>query len=240
KTRLLWIESPSNPLLKISDIQAICKIARSRGLMVACDSTFATPILQQPLEMGVDIIMHSTTKYLSGHSDVLGGALITKSDNDFWKRIRSIQELSGAVPSPFDCYLTVRGIKTLPYRMRGHVEHAGKLSEFLKNHPMVEKVYYPGLLDHPGYEIANNQMKGPGGMLSFLIRGGAEEALKLVKSVKVFTNATSLGGVESLMEQRASAEGPDTKTPPNLIRVSVGLENIDDLIEDLKQAFDQL
>ncbi|HEY0899699.1 MAG TPA: aminotransferase class I/II-fold pyridoxal phosphate-dependent enzyme [Sphingobacteriaceae bacterium] len=240
RTRLIWIESPSNPLLKISDIHAICKIARSRGLMVACDSTFATPILQQPLAIGVDIVMHSTTKYLSGHSDVLGGALITKSDNDFWKRIRSIQELSGAVPSPFDCYLTVRGIKTLPYRIRGHVEHAGKLTEFLKNHPMVEKVYYPGLQDHPGYEIAKKQMKGPGGMLSFLIRGGAEEALKLVKSVKVFTNATSLGGVESLMEQRASAEGPDTKTPPNLIRVSVGLENIDDLFEDLKQAFDQL
>lgn len=240
KTRLIWIETPSNPLLKVSDIEAICNLAKSKGLMVACDSTFATPILQQPLFLGVDIVMHSTTKYLSGHSDVLGGALVTQTSNEFWKRIRAIQELSGAVPSPFDCYLTVRGIKTLPYRMRGHVEHAGRLAEFLNNHPQVEKVYYPGLEEHFGYAIAQKQMKGAGGMLSFLIKGGAEEALKLVRSVKIFTNATSLGGVESLMEQRASAEGPDTKTPPNLIRVSVGLENIDDLIEDLSQAFDQL
>lgn len=240
RTKLIWIETPSNPLLKISDIQAICRLAAERNIMVGCDSTFGTPVLQQPLALGADIVMHSTTKYLSGHSDVLGGALVTRTDNAFWQRIRSIQELSGAVPAPFDCYMAVRGIKTLPYRMRGHIANATRLAAFLHEHPKVELVYYPGLPHHPGFSIAEKQMQGAGGMLSFLVSGGGEEAMKLVRLVRVFTHATSLGGVESLMEQRASVEGPDTKTPPNLIRVSVGLEHIDDLIADLSQALHQI
>jgi cystathionine gamma-synthase len=240
RTRLIWIETPSNPLLKITDIEAVCNLGREKNLIVCCDNTFGTPILQTPLALGADLVMHSTTKYLSGHSDVLGGALVTRTNNAFWKRIRSIQELSGAVPSPFDCYLSVRGIKTLPYRMRGHVSNATQLAVYLSAHPKVEQVYYPGLESHAGFRIANKQMQGAGGMLSFLVKGGAEEAMKLVRLVRVFTHATSLGGVESLMEQRASAEGPDTKTPPNLIRVSVGLEHIDDLIADLNQAFEQI
>lgn len=239
-TNLIWIETPSNPLLKVSDIEGIARIAKSHQIPVACDSTFATPVFQRPLQLGADIVMHSTTKYLSGHSDVLGGALICRKRNDLWSKIRKIQEFYGAVPSAFDCYLTVRGIKTLPYRMRGHDENAKKLADFLLLHPLIEAVYYPGLPDHPQYDVAVKQMSGFSGMLSFLVKGGAEEAFKVVRNVKIFTNATSLGGVESLLEQRASVEGPDTQTPPNLIRVSVGLENIEDLINDMRQALEHL
>ena len=236
KTKLIWIETPSNPLLKVCDIAAITDLAKHQGILVVCDNTFSTPMLQRPLELGCDLVMHSTTKYLGGHSDVMGGALATKENNDFWKKIKSIQVLSGAVPSPFDCYMTVRGIKTLPYRMKAHNENAIILANFLDSHELVEKVYYPGLINHPGHEIAKKQMKAFGAMLSFLVKGGSDEARKVVNSVKLFLQATSLGGVESLIEHRASVEGPDTKTPQNLIRVSVGLENSDDLIEDLNQA----
>jgi cystathionine gamma-synthase len=239
-TKLIWIETPSNPLLKICDIQAIVKIAKDNGIMVVCDNTFSTPMLQRPLELGCDLVMHSTTKYLGGHSDVIGGALATSKDNDFWKKIRNVQVLSGAVPAPFDCYMTVRGIKTLPYRMRAHTENAVQIANFLNAHPGVEKVYYPVLTDHKGHQIAKKQMSSFGGMLSFLVKGGSDEARKLVNSVKIFTQATSLGGVESLIEHRASVEGPETKTPQNLIRVSVGLENSADLIDDLKQALTSL
>jgi cystathionine gamma-synthase len=239
-TKLIWIETPSNPLLKICDIQAIVKIAKDNGIMVVCDNTFSTPMLQRPLELGCDLVMHSTTKYLGGHSDVIGGALATSKDNDFWKKIRNVQVLSGAVPAPFDCYMTVRGIKTLPYRMRAHTENAVQIANFLNAHPGVEKVYYPVLTDHKGHQIAKKQMSSFGGMLSFLVKGGSDEARKLVNSVKIFTQATSLGGVESLIEHRASVEGPETKTPQNLIRVSVGLENSADLIDDLKQALASL
>ena len=235
-TRLIWIETPSNPLLKISDIRALVEIARKNNILVACDNTFATPLFQRPIELGCDLVMHSTTKYLGGHSDVLGGALITREKNDFWKRIRSIQELYGAVPSPLDCYLTVRGIKTFPYRMRAHAENAQKIADFLNQHPNVERVYYPGLESHPGHHIVKEQMHGTGGMLSFLVNGGISQALKVANSVKIFTQATSLGGVESLLEHRASIEGPGTTTPQNLLRVSVGIENVDDLIADLDQA----
>lgn len=236
KTKLIWIETPSNPLLKVCDIAAITDLAKHQGILVVCDNTFSTPMLQRPLELGCDLVMHSTTKYLGGHSDVMGGALATKENNDFWKKIKSVQVLSGAVPSPFDCYMTVRGIKTLPYRMKAHNENAVILANFLDSHELVEKVYYPGLINHPGHEIAKKQMKAFGAMLSFLVKGGSDEARKVVNSVKLFIQATSLGGVESLIEHRASVEGPDTKTPQNLIRVSVGLENSDDLIEDLNQA----
>jgi cystathionine gamma-synthase len=239
-TKLIWIETPSNPLLKICDIQAISTIAKEHGVIVVCDNTFSTPMLQRPLELGCDLVMHSTTKYLGGHSDVLGGALATLNDNDFWKKIKTVQVLSGAVPAPFDCYMTVRGIKTLPYRMRAHTENAMQIANFLNTHDGVEKVYYPGLSDHQGHEIAKKQMSSFGGMLSFLVKGGSDEARKLVNSVKIFTQATSLGGVESLIEHRASVEGPETKTPQNLIRVSVGLENPSDLIDDLKQAISKI
>lgn len=235
-TRLIWLETPSNPLLKISDIVALVAIARKNNIIVACDNTFATPLFQRPLELGCDLVMHSTTKYLGGHSDVLGGALITKEKNDFWKRIRSIQELSGAVPSPMDCFLTVRGIKTFPYRMRAHAANAEKIANYLNQHPKVERVFYPGLSSHPQHEIAKKQMCGWGGMLSFLVKGGLNEALKVANHVKVFTQATSLGGVESLLEHRASIEGPATTTPQNLLRVSVGIEHADDLIADLDFA----
>jgi len=239
-TKLIWIETPSNPLLKICDILAVSTIAKEHGIIVVCDNTFSTPMLQRPLELGCDLVMHSTTKYLGGHSDVLGGALATLADNDFWKKIKTVQVLSGAVPAPFDCYMTVRGIKTLPYRMRAHTENAIQIVDFLNAHKDIEKVYYPGLTNHQGHEIAKKQMSSFGGMLSFLVKGGSDEARKLVNSVNIFTQATSLGGVESLIEHRASVEGPETKTPQNLIRVSVGLENPSDLIDDLKQALSKI
>lgn len=240
KTRLIWVETPSNPLLKVCDIRAIVDLAKKDRIAVACDNTFSTPIFQQPLLLGCDLVMHSSTKYFGGHSDVLGGVLVTSRKDTLWDKIRDIQVLAGAVPSPFDCYMTVRGIKTLPYRMRGHAENAMRIASFLENHMAVEKVYYPGLQSHEGYEIAQSQMKSFGGMLSFLVKDGEDAAIKIVNSVKIFTQATSLGGVESLIEHRASLEGPDTKTPRNLIRVSVGLENIEDLIEDLETSFNSI
>lgn len=236
ETRLIWIETPSNPLLKVCDIAALVELAATKNIKVACDNTFSTPVFQQPLSLGCDFVMHSTTKYLSGHSDVLGGVLVTRALDAAWDKIRATQVLGGAVPSPFDCYMTVRGIKTLPYRMRGHNENAALLADFLEKSPYVEKVFYPGLESHPGHEIAKRQMISFGGMLSFLVKGGAAEAIKVLNNLRIFTQATSLGGVESLVEHRASVEGPATLTPQNLIRVSVGIENITDLIEDLENA----
>ena len=235
-TVMIWIETPSNPLLKITDIGAVAAIAKQRGLILACDSTFASPCFQNPITFGADIVMHSSTKYIGGHSDVLGGLLITAKKNEFWEKIRNIQQVGGAVPSPFDCYLLLRSIKTLPYRMRGHAENGMALAYYLESHPKVEAVYYPGLPSHPQHEIAKRQMSRFGGMLSMLIKGGEEEAKRVVNSVRLFAQATSLGGVESLIEHRASVEGPASRTPQNLIRVSAGLEHIDDLIADFEQA----
>lgn len=235
-TALIWVETPSNPLLTVTDITSICEIAHRRNIKVVCDNTLASPVCQNPLNLGADIVMHSTTKWLGGHSDILGGALITKEKDEFWETIRNVQRLGGAVPSPFDCYMLVRSIKTLYYRMRGHLFNTEKLTLFLSNHPKVEKVFYPGLLSHPGHDIAQKQMNGYGALFSFLVKGGAAEADKVVAGLNYFTHATSLGGVESLIERRASVEGPDTKTPQNLLRVSVGLEHIDDLITDMEQA----
>jgi cystathionine gamma-synthase len=235
-TVLIWTETPSNPLLKITDVTAIAKIARENNLILACDSTFASPCLQNPISLGADIVMHSSTKYIGGHSDVLGGALITATKNEFWEKIRNVQQIGGAVPSPFDCYLLVRSIKTLPYRMRGHSANGLALALYLQKHNKVERVFYPGLKDHPQHETAKKQMRDFGGMLSVLVKGGADEARRIVNTVKLFAQATSLGGVESLIEHRASVESPDTKTPQNLIRISAGLEHIDDLIDDIKQA----
>ncbi|WP_285056265.1 trans-sulfuration enzyme family protein [Pedobacter ginsengisoli] len=235
-TVLIWVETPSNPLLKITDVTAIAKIAKENNLILACDSTFASPCLQNPISLGADIVMHSSTKYIGGHSDVLGGALITATKNELWEKIRNVQQIGGAVPSPFDCYLLLRSIKTLPYRMRAHSANGLALALYLQKHDQVEAVFYPGLREHPQHEIAKTQMSDFGGMLSILVKGGAAEARRIVNAVKLFAQATSLGGVESLIEHRASIEGPDTKTPQNLIRISAGLEHIDDLIDDLKQA----
>jgi cystathionine gamma-synthase len=235
-TGLIWLETPSNPLLKVTDIKKVVAIAKSKGIKVAVDNTFATPICQQPLALGADLVMHSSTKYFGGHSDLMGGALITAENNDWWQKIRDVQGYGGAIPSPMDCYYLVRSIKTLPYRVRGHVNNAQLLAEYLEKHPKIESVMYPGLSSHPQHQIANQQMSAFGGMLSFCVKGGSDEARKVVNKLKIFTQATSLGGVETLIEHRASVEGPDTKTPHNLLRVSVGLEHIDDLITDMEHA----
>ncbi|HRW07441.1 MAG TPA: PLP-dependent transferase, partial [Caldilineaceae bacterium] len=202
-TKLIWIETPSNPLLKITDVAGIAAIAHEAGAICACDSTWPTPLLLRTLELGADLTVHATTKYLAGHSDVLGGAVIAKENSDFFERVRFIQRTGGAVPSPFDCWLLLRGIRTLPYRMRAHCENARKVAEFLANHPKVCTVHYPGLASHPGHEIAAEQMKDFGGMLSFELcpdelRTGRENAQRVAGQTKIFTQATSLGGVESL------------------------------------------
>jgi cystathionine gamma-synthase len=235
-TRLIWTETPSNPLLRICDLRAIAAIARKNGALLACDSTWATPLLQRPLELGADVVMHSITKYLSGHSDVTAGALIFKASDSALEKARSLQRDGGSVPSPFECWLTLRGLQTFPYRVRAHSESAHRVAEFLARQPKIEVVHYPGLPTHPGHKIAAAQMAGFGGMLSIQVRGGQAEAFKLAAAVKLFTHATSLGGTHSLIEHRASVEGPNTRTPANLLRLSVGLEHPDDLIEDLEQA----
>lgn len=237
-TGLIWIETPSNPLLKLTDIKKLVALARQHYIKVVCDNTFASPMGQQPLSLGADMVMHSTTKYLGGHSDLTGGALITAHQDDWWDKVKAIQQMGGAIPSPTDCYWLVRSIKTLPYRMRGHAQNAQLLAEFLETQPQVEKVLYPGLPSHPQHQLASEQMLNFGGMISFLVKGGTEAALMVASKTRLFAHATSLGGVESLIEHRASNEGPDTKTPQNLLRVSVGLEHIDDLIEDLSAALE--
>jgi cystathionine gamma-synthase len=234
-TKLVWMETPSNPLLKIVDLAAVTKIAHEAGAVCVCDNTWG-PIIQRPFEVGVDFILHSTTKYFGGHCDVLGGIIIAKRDDEFFQGVRSIQSSAGAVPSPFDCWLVLRGMKTLPWRMRAHCENAAKVAEFLAQNRNVERVHYPGLKSHPGYEIAKRQMSMFGGMLSFEAKGGREAAMMVAAKTKIFTRATSLGGVESLIEHRASIEGPGTTSPEGLLRCSIGLEHPDDLIEDLGQA----
>lgn len=235
-TKIIYLETPSNPMLEITDIKVIAAIAHSVGARCVCDNTWATPIIQRPLEFGADLVVHSTTKYFGGHSDVLGGAVVGKFDDEFFERIRKIQQIGGAVPSPFDAWLLLRGVQTLPCRVRNHAENALKVAQFLDDHPNVEQVYYPGLYGHPGHEIAKRQMSLYGGMLSFQVVGDKQRALNITGKLKIITRGTSLGGVESLIEHRASIEGPESKTPDNLLRLSVGLENADDLIDDLKNA----
>lgn len=235
-TRLVWIETPSNPLLNITDIKRVNELAHEHGAITCVDNTWPSPVNQQPLTLGSDLVLHSTTKYLGGHSDILGGAVIGREEGDLMERIRNLQINTGGVPSPEDCWLLNRSIRTLPYRMRGHNENAGLLARFLQNHSRVEKVFYPGLATHAGHEIAKKQMSGFGGMISFLIEGGKEEALEIVAGSSLISRATSLGGVESTWEHRRSSEGPDSETPQNLIRISVGLEHADDLLEDLDRA----
>ncbi|HWR40720.1 MAG TPA: aminotransferase class V-fold PLP-dependent enzyme [Patescibacteria group bacterium] len=235
-TRLIFLETPSNPTLRITDLEAIAKIARPAGVRTVVDNTWATSVLQQPLRLGIDLVVHSTTKYMGGHSDVLGGAVVSREQDAFFDRIRLVQQIGGAVPAPFDCWLVHRGLQTLPLRVGAQSDSAAKLARFLAEHPAVEKVYYPGLASHPGHEIAVRQMSRFGGMISFQVRGGREEALALTGALKIIGRATSLGGVESLIEHRASIEGPNSLTPDNLLRFSVGLENADDLIADLDAA----
>ncbi len=236
-TRLIWVESPSNPLLKISDIQSLSKLAHAHQALIAVDNTWPTPVLQNPLDLGADIVVHSTTKYLGGHSDVLGGCIILKAFGDLATRIQSIQVQMGAIPSPFDCWLIFRGIQTLHLRVTKQTENAQKLADWLVEHPKIQRVLYPGLKNHPNHEIAAQQMKGGfGGMLSLLINGDETQTLSITNRLKLFIQATSLGGVESLVEHRKSVEGTESQTPINLLRLSLGIEHIDDLINDWKQA----
>jgi cystathionine gamma-synthase len=233
---LVWAESPSNPRLRISDLAGLAEIAHACGARLACDNTFATPVLQRPLELGADIVMHSTTKFFGGHSDVLGGALVFARDDDFAERIAARRILTGAILSPFGAWLTLRGCRSLPARMALHCANARKVATFLVSHPALERVSWPGLPDHPGHAVAARQMRDFGAMLSVELRGGRDAAMAMVRNTKIFTNATSLGGCESLIEHRASAEGEHTQSPPGLVRLSVGLEDAEDLIADLEQA----
>ena len=239
RTRLVWLETPTNPLLNLVDIRAAAEAAHAVGALVVVDNTFATPYLQQPLELGADIVVHSTTKYLGGHSDLIGGFAAT-NDPTIAERLAFLQKSLGAVPGPFDCWLVLRGIKTPAVRMRKHCENARAVAGFLAGHAAVEQVLYPGLPEHPGHEIAARQMRDFGGMVSFLV-SSEEEAVEVVGRTKLWTLAESLGGVESLIEHPArmthasTAEGP-TAAPRNLIRLSVGLESAEDLIDDLQQA----
>jgi cystathionine beta-lyase/cystathionine gamma-synthase len=242
-TKLVWLETPTNPLLQLCDIKTIAKLAKARNpeVLLAVDNTFATPYLQRPLEIGADIVQHSTTKYLSGHSDVVGGAAVTDLPQ-VAKQLAFYQNAIGAVPGPFDCFLVLRGIKTLPVRMDRHSDNAQRVAEFLEEHAEIEHVNYPGLQSHPQFELGKRQMHQPGGMISFSVKGGAEGAKRISEATKIFSLAESLGGVESLIEvpaamTHASTEGSGFEVDPALIRLSVGLEAAEDLIEDLDQAF---
>ncbi len=237
-TRLVLLETPSNPLLKITDISAVASIAKANGILLACDNTWATPLIQRPLEMGIDLVFHSSTKFFGGHSDILGGVVIVKKRNEISQRIREFQVVGGVVPSPFDCWLLNRSLSTLSIRLERQVKNALQIVEFLKTHPKVEKVYYPGLPDHPNHLIAKKQMNGNfGSMISIQVKGGEKEAMRFAANLEIFKHATSLGGVESLVEHRRTAEGMVPKSPDNLLRISVGIEYIDDLIDDLKKGF---
>jgi cystathionine gamma-synthase len=236
ETKLVWIETPSNPLLRVSDIERIVAIAHAGRAHCVVDNTWASPVLQRPFELGADLIMHSTTKYLGGHCDVLSGAVVARENTEFFQRVRTIQIQGGAVAPAFDCWLVMRGIRTLPYRVRGHCQNARAVAAFLARHPRVEAVHFPGLASHPGHAIAAKQMRDFGGMMSFQVRGGRAEALAAAAKLRIITRATSLGGPDTLIEHRASIEPPDKGTPENLLRLSIGLEHPDDLIEDLAQA----
>ena len=245
-TRLVWLETPTNPMLRITDIRAVAEIvhAHPNKPLLVVDNTFATPYLQRPLELGADIVVHSMTKYLGGHSDVVGGAVIVK-DEALAEKLYFLQNAVGAVIGPMDSFLVLRGIKTLPLRMDRHFENASAIIEFLEKHPKVEKLIYPYHESHPQYKIAKQQMKNGGGMISFLVKGGKDAAVKVVELTKIFTLAESLGGVESLIEVPAamthlSVAGSQLDVDPSLVRLSVGVESKDDLIEDLQQALDKI
>jgi cystathionine gamma-synthase len=240
RTKIIWVETPSNPLLGIADIPALAQIAHDAGAMLVVDNTFATPYLQRPLTLGADVVVHSTTKYAGGHSDVVGGAVIT-AEADLGNEVAVFQNSTGATAGPFDAYLVLRGLKTLAVRMDRHCDNAERIVEFLTDHPAVGQIYYPGLTDHPGREVAAAQMRRFGGMVAFRVRAGHEAALQVCKRAQVFTLAESLGGVESLIElpatmTHASVAGSELEVPDDLVRLSVGLESVEDLISDLDQA----
>jgi cystathionine gamma-synthase len=235
-TKMIWAETPSNPQLKVADIAALADLAHSNGALLACDNTFATPVLQRPLPLGADLVMHSTTKYFGGHSDALGGALVFARRDEFSDAVFHRRHITGAILSPFNAWLLLRGARSLPARMAWHCRSARAIAEFLAAHPSVEAVHYPGLAGHANHAVAAKQMSDFGGMLSFQVRGGRDAALRVAGKLQLILNATSLGGCESLIEHRASVEGPNPISPPNLLRLSVGLENAEDLIDDLRQA----
>ena len=237
RTRLVWIETPTNPLIRVVDIAAIARVAKDRGASVLVDNTVASPVLQRPLTLGADLVMHSATTHLGGHSDLLLGALVAGSESHpIFTKARFLQGTGGAVPSPFECWLALRGIRTLSLRVRAQTASAQRIAQFLCSHRKVEAVHYPGLPSHPGHEIATRQMAAPGALLSFQVRGGREAAIAASNRLKLFTRATSLGSTESLIEHRHSVEGPHTRAPENLLRIAVGLEHVDDLVDDLAQA----
>jgi cystathionine gamma-synthase len=235
RTKIVWVETPSNPLWRVTDVAAVAALAHGAGAVCVCDNTSA-PVIQRPLAFGADLAVYATTKYLGGHGDVLGGAVVARTQDALFDRVRAIQGSGGAVPSPFDCWLVRRGIRTLPWRMRAHSDNALKVATFLATHPRVEAVHYPGLPTHPQHDVARRQMTGFGGMLSVQVKGGRAAAFAVESTVRIFTCATSFGGTESLLEHRASVEGAATRSPDNLLRLSIGLEHPDDLIEDLTQA----
>jgi cystathionine gamma-synthase len=238
-TRLIWIETPSNPMLKVTDVARVAEIAHGAGAVLVCDNTLATPVHQRPLQLGADLVKHSTTKYLGGHADVMGGAVVAQSADGLFAKVRWQQANLGAVPAPFDCWLVRRSLGSLPCRMRAHSAHALAVAGFLEAHARVEAVHYPGLARHPGHAVAARQMTGGfGGVLSFQVRGGQEAAVTVAARLRLIARATSYGSVESLIEHRASIEGPQSRTPHNLLRLSAGLEHPEDLIEDLAQALE--
>ena len=233
---IIWAETPSNPLVSIVDLSEISRLAKSVGAALGVDNTWATPLLQRPLDLGADIVIHSLTKYVGGHSDMMGGIAAVREQGQHLDELRAIVKHRGAVMAPFDCWLALRGISTLPARMQVHCENASKIAAYLEAHSAVTRVHFPGLQSHPGHEIANKQMRNFGGMLSFEVDGDRAEAMAVVNALRIFTRATSLGGNHSLIEHRASVEGPSTMAPESLLRASVGLENVEDLLEDLDQA----
>lgn len=240
ETRMIWVETPTNPRLALVDIAAVAGLAQPRKITVVVDNTFASPALQQPLTLGADLAVHSTTKYLGGHSDVVGGAIMTR-DEALFQQLKFLQNAAGAVPGPMDCFLVLRGLKTLGLRMERHSQNGLKVAQFLEDQAAIEKVIYPGLQSHPQHELARRQMRGPGGMISVLVRGGRDAARQLASRTRLFALAESLGGVESLIEHpysmtHASTASSDLAVETNLVRLSVGIENSDDLINDLQQA----
>jgi len=236
-TRLVWLETPANPTWEITDLRAVCKIAHAAGAKVAVDNTVATPVLTRPIEFGVDLVVHSATKYLNGHSDVLAGAVVTARNDPLWQRIRSWRREAGAVLGPFEAWLLQRGMRTLFLRVRRASESALAIARHFEKHPSIKAVLYPGLPSHPGHEIAARQMSGGfGGMLSIRLAGGAQHAAAVLRGVKLFKRATSLGGVESLIEHRRSMEGPSSSAPDDMLRLSIGIESVGDLVADLESA----
>ena len=238
-TRLVWVETPANPTWDVTDVAAVCELAHAAGARVAVDNTVPTPVLTRPMELGADLVVHSATKYLNGHSDVLAGAVLSARDDPFWQRIRSWRRTAGAVPGPFEAWLLLRGMRTLFLRVRRSSETALAIARHFERHPALRAVLYPGLPSHPGHAIAARQMNGGfGGMLSLRVAGGADRARAVLAAAKVFKRATSLGGVESLIEHRSSMEGPSSPVPDDLLRLSVGIEAPADLIADLEAVLD--